>query len=105
MADSNKAGSGKKGADQERDNKERSDQDRIIQFNQLNLLGKAVFVGGLFTRAATKVVESTIKATVDIVTEAEKAFKQGLDPNIEEAKIIEEHDDNPQVNQRTSKRS
>ncbi|MFK7846409.1 MAG: hypothetical protein AB8G77_14010 [Rhodothermales bacterium] len=84
MADSDKAGSDKAGSKQE---------GRIIQFNELNLLGKAVFVSGLFTRAATKVVDSTIKATVDIVTEAEKAFKQGIDPNIEEAKILEEHED------------
>ena len=93
MADSDKAGSEKEDAYQE-SRKKTSDQDRIIRFNQLNMLGKAVFVSGLFTRAATKMVESTIKATVDIVTEAEKAFKQGRDPNIEEAKIIEEHDDN-----------
>lgn len=86
MADSDKAGSDKAGSKQE---------GRIIQFNELNLLGKAVFVSGLFTRAATKVVDSTIKATVDIVTEAEKAFKQGIDPNIEEAKILEEHEDKP----------
>ena len=69
--------------------------DKIIQFSNLNLLGKAVFVSGVLTRVATKVVDTTIKATVDIVTEAEKAFKQGLDPNIEEAKIIEEHEEKP----------
>ena len=90
MAESDQAGSGKGRGD----NKS-NDQDRIVQFDQLNWLGKAVFVSGLVTRAATKVVESTIKATVDIVTEAEKAFKQGLDPNIEEAKIIEEIDEKP----------
>ena len=75
------------------DNSDPEKGDRIIQFSNLNLLGKAVYVSGVFTRVATKVVDSTIKATVDIVTEAEKAFKQGLDPNIEEAKIIEEHED------------
>lgn len=91
MADSKKAGSDKAGSKQE---------DRIIQFNELNLLGKAVFVSGLFTRAATRVVDSTIKATVDIVTEAEKAFKQGIDPNIEEAKILEEHDEKPSKNKK-----
>ena len=68
-------------------------EETIVKFNELNLLGKAVFVSGVLTRAATKMVESTINATVDIVTEAEQAFKQGLDPNIEEAKIIEEHED------------
>lgn len=84
MADSRKDNSGKQEA--------RKDG-RIVHFTDLNMFGKAVFVGGIFTRAATKFVDSTIQATVDIVTEAEKAFKQGLDPNIEEAKIIEELDD------------
>ena len=67
--------------------------DKIIQFEKLNLLGKAVFVGGVLTRVATKVVDSAIKATADIVVEAEKAFRQGPDPNIEEAKILEERED------------
>lgn len=75
------------------DKSDPKDGENIIRFGNLNLLGKAVFVSGVLTRVATKVVDSTIKATVDIVTEAEKAFKQGLDPNIEEAKILEEHED------------
>ncbi len=71
-----------------------SEEDKkIIQFDKLNLLGKAVFVGGVVTRTASQLVESAIKATADIVVEAEKAFKQGMDPNIEEAKIIEERED------------
>ncbi len=84
MADSQNADPGKQGT---------KTDGRIVHFTDLNMLGKAVFVGGVITRAATKFVDSSIKATVDIVTEAEKAFKQGLDPNVEEAKIIEEHDD------------
>lgn len=75
------------------DNKGKADQGKIIHFTELNFLGKAVFLGGVLTRVATKVVDSTIRATADIVTEAEKAFKQGLDPNVEEAKIIEEHEE------------
>ncbi len=86
MTDSNKADPGKQ---------HNKNDGRIVHFTDLNLLGKAVFVGGVFTRAATKFVESTIKSTVEIVTEAEKAFKQGLDPNVEEAKIIEEHEEKP----------
>ncbi|MDZ4701586.1 MAG: hypothetical protein SH809_17880 [Rhodothermales bacterium] len=62
----------------------------IIQFSDLNLLGKAVFLGGFFTRVATQFVDTAIQATADVVIEAQKAFKQGLDPNIEDARIIEE---------------
>ena len=69
------------------------DGNRVVQFGNLNLLGKAVFLGGAITRIASKAVDSAIQASVDIALEAEKAFKQGLDPNIEDAKIIEEHDE------------
>jgi hypothetical protein len=65
-------------------------QGPIIQFSDLNLLGKAVFLGGILTRAATQLVDTAIQATADVVVEAQKAFKQGLDPNIEDARIIEE---------------
>ena len=71
-----------------------SDQDnKIIKFENLNMLGKAVFIGGVLTRVATNVVDTAIKATADIVVEAEKAFRQGIDPNVEDAKIIEELND------------
>ncbi len=64
----------------------------IIQFSDLNLLGKAVFLGGVLTRVATQFVDTAIQATADVVVEAQKAFKQGLDPNIEDARILEETD-------------
>lgn len=91
MADPHNAGSNRSRSGRSKGND--SGDNRIIQFEDLNLLGKAVFVGGFLTRAATKAVDATIKATVDIVVDAEKAFKQGLDPNIEDAKILEEHEE------------
>lgn len=66
---------------------------RLVRFGDLNMLGKAVFIGGAITRVATKAVDSAIKASADIVVEAEKAFKQGLDPNIEDAKILDESEE------------
>ncbi|MEM8485312.1 MAG: hypothetical protein AAF564_07165 [Bacteroidota bacterium] len=92
MADPQDAGSKQSGG--KRSGNRKADDNHIIRFEDLNFLGKAVFVGGFLTRAATKAVDATIKASVDIVTEAEKAFKQGLDPNIEDAKILEEHEEN-----------
>jgi hypothetical protein len=68
-------------------------QGPIIQFNDLNALGKAVFLGGLFTRFAAKAVDTAIRATAEVVVEARKAFRQGLDDNIEEAHILEETDE------------
>ena len=72
------------------------DGQRIVQFENLNLLGKVVYVGGFLSRVATGVVGSAFKATSEIINETEKAFKDGMDPNIEEAKIIDETEDPPQ---------
>lgn len=74
---------------------DRDQEERIVQFSNLNLLGKAVFVGGAVTRATTHLIERAISATADMVVETEKAFKQGLDPNIEDANIIDENDEEP----------
>ncbi len=72
---------------------ESEDERKIIQFENLNVLGKVVYVGGFVTRMATSLVDTAVHAATEIVTEAEKAFKQGLDPNVEDAKIIEESDE------------
>jgi len=69
------------------------DEHKIIKFEELNLLGKLVYVSGVFTRTATDIVQSAVDATSEIITEAEKAFKEGLDPNIDDAKIIDEIED------------
>ena len=66
------------------------DDHKIIKFDELNLLGKLVFVSGVLTRTASGIVQTAVDATAEIITEAEKAFKEGLDPNIEDAKVIEE---------------
>lgn len=66
------------------------DEHKIIKFDNLNLLGKLVYVSGLMTRTATGIVQTAVDATAEIITEAEKAFKEGLDPNVDDATIIEE---------------
>ncbi|MBX2819445.1 MAG: hypothetical protein KTR29_07180 [Rhodothermaceae bacterium] len=66
------------------------DEHKIIKFDELNLLGKLVYVSGVLTRTATDIVQSAVDATSEIITETEKAFKEGLDPNVEDAKIIDE---------------
>ena len=69
------------------------DDHNIIKFDDLNLLGKLVYVSGVLTRTASGIVQTAVDATAEIITEAEKAFKEGLDPNVEDAKIIEEIDE------------
>ena len=65
----------------------------IIQFDNLNWLGKVVFIGGAVSRVASKLVDSAIDSATTLIADTERAFKEGIDPNVEDAKIIEERDE------------
>ena len=43
-------------------------------------------------RVTSGLIDFTLKKAADVVADAEHAFKQGLDANVEDAKIIEERD-------------
>jgi hypothetical protein len=64
-----------------------NDQRKI---DELNWLGKAVFLAGQGVRLTADLIDSVIDVASDAYSEAEKAFKQGLDPQIDEANILEE---------------
>lgn len=66
----------------------RSDSD----LQRLNLLGKAVVLGGAAVRGLANLIDLSIERAADIVVEAEQAFRKELDENIEDAKILEEYD-------------
>ena len=66
------------------------DEHKIIKFDDLNLLGKLVYVSGVLTRTASGIVQTAVDSTAEIITEAEKAFKEGMDPKVDDATIIEE---------------
>ena len=57
----------------------------------LNLLGRLVYFAGQSVRVTADLLDSVIKLAADTYVEAEKAFKQGLDPNVDDANIIDEH--------------
>ncbi len=66
---------------------------RIARFEDLNLLGKAVFAGGAAVRITANLIDKVIDRAVDMVIDVEKAFKEGLDPNVEDAKVLDERID------------
>ena len=66
---------------------------QIIEFNRLNLIGKAVFIAGAAVHTTTTFIDKTLEKAVDLVLEAERAFKEGLDSTVEDAKVLEEHED------------
>lgn len=64
---------------------------RLIKFEQLNLLGKSIFLTGAAIRTTASIIDRVLEKAADVVVEAEIAFKRELDPNMEDAKILDEH--------------
>jgi hypothetical protein len=63
---------------------------RNIEFSRLNVLGKIIFVGGAAARVVSGGIDRVLNHVADIVVESEKAFREGKDDNIEDARILEE---------------
>ena len=70
--------------------KQRTDQ--VIEFDQLNLVGKAIFVTGTLFKTAETVVSYTVTTLSDIWDQAEQAFLDEHDPRerVSDAVIVEE---------------
>lgn len=62
-------------------------------FYELNWLGKAVYLGGAALRLSARLVDRTVDRASRIADEAGEAYRRELDPNIEDANILEEHID------------
>ncbi len=63
---------------------------RIVEFERLNTLGKTVFVAGMAVHAGKGLLQRLMRHVARIAVESERAFKEGLNPNIEDARILEE---------------
>jgi hypothetical protein len=64
---------------------------RRVNISDLNWLGKSVFVGGTMLRLTANLIESTADRVSSIAGASKEAFDRELDPNIEDARIIEEY--------------
>jgi hypothetical protein len=60
------------------------------QIKELNWLGKAVYFAGQGVHLTADLIDSVIDVAAEAYAEAARAFKQGLDPRIDEADILEE---------------
>ncbi len=60
-------------------------------FYELNWFGKAVYLGGAALRLSAQLVDRSVERAAQIAEEAREAYRRELDPNIEDAKVIEEH--------------
>lgn len=59
--------------------------------HDLNWFGKTVYFGGSVLRFTANLVDTTAQRVSKIASESKEAFDRELDPNIEEARVIEEH--------------
>lgn len=69
-----------------------SEDRRVIEYERLNLLGKAVFLTGTAIRTSASLIDKALDRAVDLVIEAEDAFRQGLDADVDDAKVLKEWD-------------
>ena len=63
---------------------------RIVEFDRLNWLGKAVFVTGNVARVVGGLLDFVVDRTAGIIGDAERAFREALDDSVEDAKILDE---------------
>lgn len=64
---------------------------------QLNWLGQAVYVSGTLHRWAHHAARTVQARTDAVVRRSQKAFYEGLDSNIDEARVLDEHPDEAPV--------
>ena len=65
-------------------------EERIVEFDRLNTLGKLTCLGGFAARLAARTLHAAARRAATICTDSAKAFREGKDPNIDEARIIGE---------------
>lgn len=64
---------------------------RRVNLSDLNWLGKSVYAGGTVLRLTANLIESTADRVSSIAARSKEAFDRELDPNIEDAQILEEY--------------
>ena len=66
---------------------------QIIEYDRLNWLGKTVFIAGVAVNTTANLIDAALGKAVDLALEAERAFKEGLDAPVENAKVLDEWED------------
>lgn len=65
---------------------------RDVDFRRLNWLGKTVYLGGSALRLTANLIDSAVDRASSIAEESKRAFEREIDPDIEDATVIEERD-------------
>jgi hypothetical protein len=69
---------------------DKNEDNRLVEFERLNLVGKAVFITGTTFKLVGDLLNTVVESVGEIITDVEKSFNEGANPNIDEAKIIDE---------------
>lgn len=70
----------------------------IQRFEQAGWLERAGLLGGGAVRLAARAIDHTLERAAQITVEAQDAFQKEMDPNISDAKILEETEDPERLN-------
>ncbi|MFN3596351.1 MAG: hypothetical protein ACK41D_03670 [Rubricoccaceae bacterium] len=65
----------------------------LERFERAGWLERAGLLGGGAVRLAAGAIERTLDRAAQIAADAEDAFRKELDPNVTDARILEETDD------------
>lgn len=65
----------------------------LDRFEHAGLLGRVGLLGGGAVRLLANAIEGGLDRAASIVADSREAFKKELDPNVTDAKILEETDD------------
>ena len=74
---------------------EKTPEERRYAFRDLNPLGKTIFLTGAAVRGAGTLLERAIDRAAEVAVETERAFREGRDPNIDDANVLDEKEDGP----------
>lgn len=66
---------------------------RDVEFDRLNGVGKAIYLTGSAVRLASDFIEFSLRTAGTVLTEAEKAFREGLtdeEDDVTDARVLSE---------------
>jgi hypothetical protein len=65
-------------------------EDWAARYERADWLGRAKLLGGAAVRLTANLIDRALDRTATLAADAERAFRGEVDPNVSEAKILEE---------------
>lgn len=72
-----------------------SDEPWVERYAKAGFFERAGMLSGGAVRLAAKAIDGALDRAASVATEAKEAFQRELDPNVSDARILEEIDDAP----------